>query len=59
MNEKIYKKDFPNGLRIARRRTQNDKPIRGIINQLKKVEMEKSHTHQYLNKYLEKSKLIG
>lgn len=59
MVEKLYNKDFPNGLRIARRRTQNDKPIKSIYNQLKKVENEKSHTNQYLNKYLEKSKNIG
>lgn len=59
MVNKLYNNDFPNGLRIARRRTKNDKPIKNILNQLKKVEIEKSHSNQYLNKYLEKSKNIG
>lgn len=59
MVNKLYSKDFPNGLRIARRRTKKDKPIKNILNQLKKVEIEKSHSNQYLNNYLAKSKIIG
>ena len=52
-------KDFPNGLRIVRRRVNQDDSIRFIEKLLKRVDSYKNQQSDYYKKYLDDAKRIN
>jgi hypothetical protein len=59
MKNNIYYKGFPNNLRIARRKVDNDETQQMIYTLLSKVKISKQEQNNYLAEFLSKSKLIG
>lgn len=59
MKNNIYYKGFPNNLRIARRKVENEEIQDKINLLLKKIKISKKNQNVYLSEYLSKSKLIG
>ena len=59
MKNKVYYKGFPNNLRIARRKVENEEIQDKINLLLKKIKTSKNEQDTYLSEYLSKSKLIG
>jgi hypothetical protein len=59
MKNNIYYKGFPNNLRIARRKVDNDETQQMIYTLLSKVKISKQEQNNYLTEFLSKSKLIG
>ncbi len=59
MKNNIYYKGFPNNLRIARRKVENEEIQDKINSLIKKVKNNKKNQNVYLSEYLSKSKLIG
>lgn len=59
MKNNIYYKGFPNNLRIARRKADNDETQQMIYTLLNKVKISKQEQNNYLAEFLSKSKLIG
>ena len=59
MKNNIYYKGFPNNLRIARRKVENDEMQDKIYSLLNKSKNSKNQQNNYLSEYLNNSKLIG
>ena len=59
MISKIFSNSFPNNLRIARRKVENEKNLEEIKILINKIEKVKNNQNIYLKKYLNSSKLIG
>ena len=59
MKNNIYYKGFPNNLRIARRNVENDEAQEKIYLLIKKVKSNQKPQNNYLNDFLNNSKLIG
>ena len=59
MINNIFGKNFPNNLRIARRKVFNDNTLKNISLLIEKIEKVKNNQNKYLVKYLDNSKLIG
>lgn len=59
MKNNIYYKGFPNNLRIARRNVENDEAQEKIYLLIKKVKSNQKQQNNYLNDFLNNSKLIG
>ncbi len=59
MKNKIYYNGFPNNLRIARRKVDNDPAQENICVLLEKIKISKKQQNTYLTEYLNKSKIIG
>ena len=56
MNKPIYDKNFPNTLRIVRRKVNNDRVLMVVNQMLEKVNDYKQKQNPYLKTYLEKAK---
>ncbi|MBQ2891499.1 MAG: hypothetical protein IJE45_01245 [Bacilli bacterium] len=59
MINNIFGKNFPNNLRIARRKAFDDDALKNISLLIQKIEKVKNNQNKYLVKYLDQSKLIG
>ena len=59
MNDKIFVNNFPNNLKIARRKVIDDKTIIKIHLNLQKIELVKDNNNLFLKKYLKTSNKIG
>ena len=59
MNVNLFNYNFPNNLKIARRKVNNDSMIIKINTDLQKIEKVKNNQNKYLKRYLESSIRIG
>ena len=59
MNVNLFNYNFPNNLKIARRKVNNDSMIIKINTDLQKIEKVKNNQNKYLKRYLESSLRIG
>ncbi|MBR2891158.1 MAG: hypothetical protein IKC22_02115 [Bacilli bacterium] len=59
MNVNLFNYNFPNNLKIARRKVNNDYMIIKINTDLQKIEKVKNNQNKYLKRYLESSIRIG
>lgn len=59
MINKLFGRNFPNNLRIARRKVYHDDSLKNISLLIQKIEKVKNNQNKYLQKYLNQSKLIG
>lgn len=59
MTSRIFSKDFPNNLKIARRRTNGEQLVIEIQKMLNELNKSENNQNPYLKSILEKSTLIG
>lgn len=59
MSVNLFNYNFPNNLKIARRKVNNDSMIIKINTDLQKIEKVKNNQNKYLKRYLESSIRIG